>query len=84
MLLACREQGIAVPQALSVIGFDDIEMARYMTPPLTTIHQPKANLGRTAMRVLLDLLDGRPAHNHTLAPTPVARASTARPLEIRD
>jgi LacI family transcriptional regulator/LacI family repressor for deo operon, udp, cdd, tsx, nupC, and nupG len=84
VLLACRERGIAVPQALSVVGFDDIEIARYMAPPLTTIHQPKASLGRTAMRVLLDLLDKRPAQHHTLTPTLVTRASTARPLEMRD
>ena len=84
VLLACHERDIAVPQALSVIGFDDIAMARYMTPPLTTIHQPKANLGRTAMRVLLDLLDGRPTYNHILTPALVARASTGRPLEVSD
>jgi DNA-binding LacI/PurR family transcriptional regulator len=78
VLLVCREQAIAVPQALGVIGFDDVEMAQYMAPPLTTIHQPKASLGRTAMRVLLDLLDGRPAQNHILSPTLVTRASTAR------
>ncbi|MFL5807291.1 MAG: LacI family DNA-binding transcriptional regulator [Roseiflexaceae bacterium] len=78
VLLVCREQGIAVPRALSVIGFDDVEMAQYMAPPLTTIHQPKASLGRTAMQVLLDLLDERPAQNHVLSPTLVTRASTAR------
>jgi len=77
VLLACREQGIAVPNELSVIGFDDIDIAQYMTPPLTTIHQPKARLGRAAMRMLLDLLDERPVQDPVLAATLVQRASTA-------
>jgi DNA-binding LacI/PurR family transcriptional regulator len=76
-LTACRERNIAVPQDLSVAGFDDIELAKYVSPPLTTIHQPKVRLGRTAMRMLLDLLDDRPAENHILQPTLVERASTA-------
>ena len=78
-LLACREQGIAVPQDLSVVGFDDIMVASYVTPALTTIRQPKAELGRIATRTLLDLLDKRPAYNHTLLPTLTIRASTTSP-----
>ena len=78
-LLVCREQGIAVPQHLSVIGFDDIMVASYVTPALTTVRQPKAELGRIAMRTLLDLLDRRPAYNHTLLPMLTIRASTTSP-----
>jgi LacI family transcriptional regulator/LacI family repressor for deo operon, udp, cdd, tsx, nupC, and nupG len=77
VLTACREQGIAVPRDLSVVGFDDIELAKYMTPPLTTIHQPKVRLGRAAMRMLLDLLDDRAVEDHVLVPTLVERGSTA-------
>jgi DNA-binding LacI/PurR family transcriptional regulator len=82
VLMACREQGIAVPQQLSVIGFDDISIASYVTPPLTTIRQPKVELGRLATQVLLDyqddLLNGRPGQNHLLSSTLVLRASTAQ------
>jgi len=77
LLMACRERGIAVPQELSIVGFDDIEMASYVAPPLTTIHQPKVELGRLAAQVMLDLLNNRPGKNHVLQPTLVARASTA-------
>jgi len=77
VLMACRERGIAVPQELSVIGFDDIKMASYVTPPLTTIHQPKVELGRLATQVMLDLLKKHPGRNHILPPTIVFRASTA-------
>ncbi len=77
VLIACRERGIAVPQELSVIGFDDIKMTSYVTPPLTTIHQPKVELGRLAAQVMLDLLHNRPGRNYTLPPTLIERASTA-------
>jgi LacI family transcriptional regulator len=45
-----------VPQDIAVIGYDDIELARYMTPPLTTIHQPKDELGELAIDTLLHRL----------------------------
>lgn len=47
-----------VPQALSVVGFDDIRFARYVTPALTTISQPMAEIGRETVRLLLGILDG--------------------------
>ncbi len=81
VLMACRERGIAVPGALSVAGFDDIETAQYVTPPLTTVHQPKLRLGQVAMRMLLDLLEGRPVENHVLPTELVRRSSTAPPPE---
>ncbi len=81
-LIACQKRGIAVPQELSVIGFDDIRMASYVTPPLTTIHQPKVELGQLAAGVMLDLLHNRPGKNHILQPALVTRASTS-PLAQR-
>jgi LacI family transcriptional regulator/LacI family repressor for deo operon, udp, cdd, tsx, nupC, and nupG len=63
-LMACHERRIEVPQELSVIGFDDIRMANYVAPPLTTIHQPKVELGRLATELMLDLLHNRPGKNH--------------------
>jgi LacI family transcriptional regulator/LacI family repressor for deo operon, udp, cdd, tsx, nupC, and nupG len=82
VLIACRERGIAVPEELSVIGFDNIKMASYLTPPLTTIHQPKIEMGRLATQVLLDLLHNRPVQNYVLPPVLISRASTA-PLAHR-
>jgi DNA-binding LacI/PurR family transcriptional regulator len=77
VLLACRERGILVPQRLSVVGFDDIKMANYVVPALTTVSQPKLELGRKAARVMLDLLDNLPGQNHLLQPTLVVRDSAA-------
>lgn len=82
LLMACREQGIAVPEELSIVGFDDIKTASYVAPPLTTIHQPKVELGRLATQVMLDLLHNRPGQNYILRPTLITRASTA-PLASR-
>lgn len=76
-LLACRDHTIAVPWQLSLIGFDDIEMAQYVTPPLTTIHQSKLRLGQLAMAMLLDVLDERPVENQRVVTDLVVRASTA-------
>jgi DNA-binding LacI/PurR family transcriptional regulator len=75
-LLACRRLGLSVPQHLSVVGFDDIEMAQYVTPPLTTIHQPKLRLGQLAMQMLLEILEDRPVENQVLPTQLIRRAST--------
>jgi DNA-binding LacI/PurR family transcriptional regulator len=77
VLMACRELGIAVPEQLSVVGYDDVDLARYVTPPLTTIHQPKLRLGEIAMQMLLDILEGRPVQSRILPNELVVRASTA-------
>jgi DNA-binding LacI/PurR family transcriptional regulator len=58
LLSACRRRAIRVPDALSVVGFDDIETARLVTPALTTVAQPRHALGQTAMASLLRLVDG--------------------------
>lgn len=50
---ALYQAGLKVPQDMAVVGYDDIELARYMTPPLTTIHQPKDELGELAVDVLI-------------------------------
>jgi LacI family transcriptional regulator/LacI family repressor for deo operon, udp, cdd, tsx, nupC, and nupG len=76
-LQACRALRVAVPQQISIVGFDDVSPARYCTPELTTVHQPRAQLGAAAMQLLFDLLDGRAARNRTLEPQLVVRASTA-------
>lgn len=48
-----HQQGLRIPQDISVIGYDDIELARYLSPPLSTVSQPKAELGKLAVEILL-------------------------------
>ena len=78
-LLAARERGIAVPARLSLVGFDNNETGQYVTPPLTTIHQPKLRMGQVAMEMLLDLLAGRAVESQLLACELIARGSSAPP-----
>lgn len=77
VLMGCRRLGVNVPEQLSVIGFDDSPIAQYVMPPLTTIQQPKLELGQTAMSMLLDVLNGKSVQNSVLFPTLVVRSSTA-------
>lgn len=56
---AAAELGRRIPEDLSVTGFDDIDFASYTFPELTTVHQPKYDLGREAMRMLLDIMSGK-------------------------
>lgn len=50
---ALYQAGLSIPQNMALVGYDDIELARYMTPPLTTVHQPKDELGELAIDVLI-------------------------------
>jgi DNA-binding LacI/PurR family transcriptional regulator len=74
--MAARALGVRVPDELSVIGYDDIELSQYVTPALTTVHQPKLRLGQLAMEMLLDLMAGRQVADRVLETTLVCRAST--------
>jgi LacI family transcriptional regulator len=58
-LQAARERGIRVPEELSVVGFDDVEAAEIVTPMLTTIRQPLAEMGRIAVSLLERLIEGQ-------------------------
>jgi LacI family transcriptional regulator len=58
VIRGAHELGYRVPEQLSVVGFDDIDMARYLDPPLTTIGVDKHQLGRMAMRHLIDRVEG--------------------------
>jgi len=58
---AARELGISVPIDLSVAGFGDFPMVEYVYPSITTVRQPRFELGRTAARLLIDEVNGREA-----------------------
>lgn len=79
VLKALREAKIGVPSQVSVIGFDNIDNAAYLSPSLTTIDVPKAELGRYATKVLLDrILDKRTYPLQVTLPfTLIERESTA-------
>lgn len=79
-LKACALAGVPVPGALSVVGCDDIETARLVTPELTTVHVPARGLGARAARLLLRVLEGTPARAPKLLEVRLAvRGTTAPP-----
>lgn len=55
---AIWQKGLRIPQDISIIGYDDIELAKYLSPPLSTISQPKAELGKLAVESLLKRIRG--------------------------
>ncbi len=77
-LLTCRSLGLHVPGQISLVGFDDVEVAQYMTPPLTTIHQPKLRLGQLAVEMLLNLMEERPVESQVAPVNLVIRSSAAK------
>jgi len=73
---AARQRGMRVPQDLSVVGFDDLPVARWVSPPLTTVRQPLAEMGRAAAQMLGELIEG--------APLPSTRVELATELIVRE
>lgn len=83
VLWAARNAGFAIPQDLSVIGLDDIDLASKVTPPLTTIALPRFEIGKRAMQLLLDTID-HPAtvvRQQEVGTWLVVRESTAQPAK---
>lgn len=76
---AAQELGIAVPDQLSVAGFDDISYGRFYQPALTTVHQPSEEKGRLAASLALSLLEDETAESVTFPHSLKIRASTRIP-----
>ncbi len=78
---AAEELEIDIPSQLSVIGFDDIPEASYVRPRLTTVRQPQREIGRTATRLLVELIEDsdRELETITLETELLLRQSTSRP-----
>ena len=76
---AARQHGLRIPEDLSVIGFDDLPVARWASPPLTTVRQPLAEMGGAAAQMLEELIEGVPlrAGRVELSTELVIRESTA-------
>ena len=82
LIAGLQAAGLRVPEDISIVGFDDIEMSEFFVPALTTIRQDRQLLGIRAAEVLLARLEGREMSDNLLAPIPVelvVRDSTAEP-----
>jgi DNA-binding LacI/PurR family transcriptional regulator len=79
-LRALHEAGYEIPRQVSVVGFDDIPEAQYFMPPLTTVRQDFAEIGRRALTLMLEMMDADgdvPPSPAMVAPELILRSSTA-------
>ena len=77
---ALHQHALTVPGDVSIVGFDDLNMAAFYNPPLTTVHIPRHELGRHAALQLIEQIEGRAVKEETILPTRlVIRESTAPP-----
>ncbi len=67
----------AIPRDISIIGFDDLEFAAFLNPPLTTIEQPKRDFGEKIAQTLFGLLRGDANQRVTIFPKLIVRGTTA-------
>jgi len=63
---ASKEIGFKIPDDLSIVGYDNIFMSAYLSPPLTTIHAPKIRTGKLSIQILLDQIEGRDKEFHKI------------------
>lgn len=82
VLRAAAERSLRLPQDLAVVGFDDIELSAFMSPALSTIAQPKAELGRRAVEMLIERIRDRtrPPRREILPMRLIARESSGERL----
>ncbi|WP_244062404.1 substrate-binding domain-containing protein, partial [Aeromonas caviae] len=79
VISAAHQAGLVIPRDLSIVGYDNVALAQFMSPPLTTVNQPKEELGRLAVTRLLARINGEPIANRmiTVDPDLVIRHSCA-------
>lgn len=79
-MFALRRQGLRVPEDVSVVGYDDILAAGYYAPPLTTVAQPRREIGRLCANLLFDALAGdRPQGGRRIVPHRLVIRESTRP-----
>jgi DNA-binding LacI/PurR family transcriptional regulator len=86
-LEALRQRGARVPEDVAVVGFDDIDLAAYLDPPLTSVAQPKNEMGKLATNRLLDMVEAAAPPRPrviTLTPELVIRRSCGAYLAVAD
>ncbi|GKU27038.1 LacI family DNA-binding transcriptional regulator [Clostridium folliculivorans] len=83
-LMACgamegiKEMGFSIPDDISVVGFDDINICEYVTPKLTTIRQERDKIGRTAALQLVEMINGKSPARSIIEPTLIVRESSVK------
>jgi DNA-binding LacI/PurR family transcriptional regulator len=80
-----RDQRLDVPNDVSVVGFDDLDLAPHTNPPLTTVHQPIRRKGEEAVRLLLSVVQRRELTNsdHRLLETRLIVRGSTGPVPLQ-
>jgi DNA-binding LacI/PurR family transcriptional regulator len=73
-----QEHGFAIPGDVSVVGFDDLEFAEFLNPPLTTVEQPKREFGEKIFQTMLELMQNETNQHLTIFPKLIVRGTTKR------
>lgn len=77
-MMAIKEKGLDVPEDISVVGFDDIDISRHFEPQLTTVRVPKKEMGRIAMRMLINQIKHNRKDDYQLDTELIIRKSTGK------
>jgi len=83
MMRAVRRAGLVVPRDISIVGFDDIRLAEFTEPPLTTVRLSRTELGERAFQALLSNLDGQPRRSENKVETHLVVRETTCPVHSR-
>lgn len=84
-IMAVKDSGLRVPEDISVMGYDDVDLAKYITPALTTVRQDTAQLGSRAAEILLSSINGSVASNEAIVlPTEVIVRNSCAPAPNSD
>ena len=80
VLKALQESDIKVPEEVSIIGFDDVEFARYMYPSLTTVKQDKQVMAQTAADILVRIIEGEKITDNQVIPTELVKRDSCKSI----
>ena len=81
IMAGLRQSGVSIPEDISVVGFDDINLCQLVSPPLTTVHQDAAQKGRLAVASMIERLQGKPiAKPNIILPVSLVKRESVRTL----
>lgn len=82
IMTGLRDLGVQVPEDISIVGFDDLNISQMVTPPLTTIHQNMAEKGQTAVDFMLQKLEGRTLNQtEVILPTYLVKRQSVKKMQ---
>jgi DNA-binding LacI/PurR family transcriptional regulator len=76
VMASLKENGLSIPEDVSIVGCDDISVARMLSPALTTVAQPKSLQGEIAAQMLIDMINGKSVSSQILKPHLIIRQTT--------